>query len=85
MNSSKGVVRSSELSPCTLDQIKSHLEIRKAVTDVKQITFRRNAETISTNTYNIVSQSIHPQSSQMLQLQKNGHHETEMSGVEVRK
>ena len=50
LNSSKGVVRSSELSLCTLDEIKSHLKTQ-AVTDVKRITFRRNDETISTDTY----------------------------------
>ena len=50
LNSSKGVVRSSELSLCTLDEIKSHLK-SQFVTDVKRITFNRNEETITTNTY----------------------------------
>ena len=50
LNSSKGVVRSSELSLCTLDEIKSHLKTQ-TVSDVKRITFRRNDETISTDTY----------------------------------
>ena len=56
LNSSKGVVRSSELSLslslslCTLDEIKSHLKTQ-AVTDDRRITFRRNNETISTDTY----------------------------------
>ena len=50
LNSSKGVVRSSELSLCTLDEIKSHLQTQ-LVTDVKRITFTRNDQTISTDTY----------------------------------
>ena len=50
LNSSKGVVRSSELSLCTLDEIKSHLQTQ-LVTDVKKITFTRNDQTISTDTY----------------------------------
>ena len=50
LNSSKGVVRSSELSLCTIDEIKSHLK-SQFVTDVKRITFTRNDQTITTNTY----------------------------------
>ena len=50
LNSSKGVVRSSELSLCTLDKIKSHLKTQ-SVTDVKRITLKRNDKIISTDTY----------------------------------
>ena len=50
LNSSKGVVRSAELSLCTLEEIKSHLKTQ-SVTDVKRITFKRNDQTISTDTY----------------------------------
>ena len=52
LNSSKGVVRSSELSLslCTLDEIKSHLKTQ-SVTDVKRITLKRNDQIISTDTY----------------------------------
>ena len=50
LNTYKGVVRSSELSLCTLDEIKTYLK-NQAVSDVKQITIHRNQETINTNTY----------------------------------
>ena len=50
LNSSKGVVRSSELSLCTLDEIKSYLK-NQSVTDVRRITFKRNDQVISTDTY----------------------------------
>ena len=50
LNTSKGVVRSSELSLCTLDEIKTYLK-NQAVSDVKRITIHRNQETINTNTY----------------------------------
>ena len=50
LNSSKGVVRSSELSLCTLDEIKTYLKSQR-VSDVKRITINRNQETINTNTY----------------------------------
>ena len=50
LNSSKGVVRSSELSLCTLDEIKSNLQ-NQGVTDIKRISIKRNEETINTNTY----------------------------------
>ena len=50
LNTSKGVVRSSELSLCTLDEIKSYLQ-QQGVTDVKRISIKRNEETINTNTY----------------------------------
>ena len=47
LNSSMGVVRSSELS---LSEIKSHLKTQ-SVTDVKRITFKRNDSIILTDTY----------------------------------
>ena len=50
LNTSKGVVRSSELSLCTLDEIKTYLK-NQGVSDVKRITINRNQETITTNTY----------------------------------
>ena len=50
LNTSKGVVRSSELSLCTLDEIKTYLKDQN-VSDVKRITINRNQETVNTNTY----------------------------------
>ena len=50
LNTSKGVVRSSELSLCTLDELKSHLQ-NQGVTDIKRISIKRNDEIINTNTY----------------------------------
>ena len=54
LNTSKGVVRSSELCLCTLDELKSHLA-NQGVTDIKQISIKRNEETINTNTYILTS------------------------------
>ena len=50
LNTSKGVVRSSELSLCSLEEIKTHLQ-NQGVSDVKRITIKRNDEIINTNTY----------------------------------
>ena len=50
LNSSKGVVRNSELSLCTLDEIKTYLK-PQGVSDVKRISIKRNDEIINTNTY----------------------------------
>ena len=50
LNSSKGVARSSELSLCTLDEIKTYLK-PQGVSDVKRISIKRNDEIINTNTY----------------------------------
>ena len=50
LNTSKGVVRSSELSLCTLDEIKRYLQ-NQGVSDVKRISIKRNDEIIHTNTY----------------------------------
>ena len=50
LNTSKGLVRSSELSLCTSDEIKTHLQYQ-GVSDVKRITIKRNDDIINTNTY----------------------------------
>ena len=50
LNSCKGVVRSSELSLCTLVELKSNLQ-DQGVIDVKRISINRNQETFQTNTY----------------------------------
>ena len=50
LNTSKDVVRSSELSLCTLDELKSHLA-NQGVTDIKRISIKQNEETINTITY----------------------------------
>ena len=50
LNSSKGVVRSSELSLCTLEEIKNYLQ-NQGVSDVKRISIKRGDEIINTNTY----------------------------------
>ena len=50
LNSSKGVVTSLDVSLCTLDEIKSNL-YKQGVTNVKQISIKRNNQIISTNIY----------------------------------
>ena len=50
LNTSKGVVRSSELSLCTLDEIKTYLQ-SQGVSNVKRISIKRDGEIINTNTY----------------------------------
>ena len=50
LNLSKGVVRSPDLSLCTLDEIKNNLR-GQGVTDAKQISIKRNNQIIPTNTY----------------------------------
>ena len=50
LNSSKGVMRSPDLSLCPLDEIKRNLR-KHGVTDAKQISIKRKNLTISTNTY----------------------------------
>ena len=50
LNSSKGVVRSSELSLCTLEEIKNYLQ-NQGVSEVKRISIKRGDEIINTNTY----------------------------------
>ena len=43
-------MRSPDLSPCTLDEIKNNLH-KQGVTDAKQISIKRNNQIIPTNTY----------------------------------
>ena len=50
LNSSKGVVRSPDLSLCTLDEIRNNLR-GQGVTDAKQISIKRNNQIIPTHTY----------------------------------
>ena len=50
LNSSKGVVRSSELSLCTLEEIKNYLQ-NQGVSEDKRISIKRGDEIINTNTY----------------------------------
>ena len=50
LNPSKGVVKSSELSLCTLDEIKTNLK-NQNVADIKRITIKKNGETINANPY----------------------------------
>ena len=50
MNSSRGVVRSSALSLCTLEELTTNLS-NQGVTDVRRISIKRNDESILTNTY----------------------------------
>ena len=50
LNSSRGVVRCSEISSDPLDEVKEQMK-SKGVTDVKRITIKRDGKTITTNTY----------------------------------
>ena len=50
LNSSRGVVRSSALSLCTLEELRINLS-NQGVTDVRRISIKRNDESILTNTY----------------------------------
>ena len=50
LNTSRGVIKSSELSLCNLEEIKTNLN-SQGVIDVRRISIRRNSETIETNTY----------------------------------
>ena len=90
LNTSKGVVRSSELSLCTLDELKSHLQ-NQGVTDIKKISVKRNDEIINTNTYiitfnksslpkvgyNLIKVNPYiPNPPRCFNCQKFGHHET---------
>ena len=52
LNLSKSVVRSPNLSLCTLDEIKSNL-CKQGVTDAKRISIKKNNQIISTNTYSL--------------------------------
>ena len=50
LNVSKGIVRSKELSLCSLEEIKSELK-NQGVIDVKRITIKKVGKIIETNTY----------------------------------
>ena len=50
LNISKGVVRSKELSLCTLEEIKKELK-RQDVIDVKRVSIKKEGKTKETNTY----------------------------------
>ena len=50
LNTPKGVVRSSELSLCTLGEIKTYLQ-SQGVLDVKRISIKRDGDIINTNTF----------------------------------
>ena len=50
LNTSKGLVRSKELSLCTLEEIKKELK-RQDVIDVKRVCIKKEGKTIETNTY----------------------------------
>ena len=50
LNTSKGVVRSKELSLCTLEEIKKELK-RQGVIDVIRVSIKKEGKTIETNTY----------------------------------
>ena len=49
LNVCKGVVRSKELSLCTIKEIKR--ELKKGETEVNRVSIKKEAETIETNTY----------------------------------
>jgi len=50
LNISRGVVRSSQLSSCSIEEIKLNLK-KQQVSEVKRITIRKNDQLIDTNTY----------------------------------
>ena len=50
LNISKGVVRSKELSLCTIEEIKKELK-KQGVTEVKRVTIKKEGKLIETNTY----------------------------------
>ena len=50
LNTSKGVVRSKELSLCTLEEIKKELK-RQDVIDVKRVSTKKEGKSIETNIY----------------------------------
>ena len=50
LNPCKGVVRSQELSLCSLEEIKKELK-PQGVTDVKKVSIKRDNKIIQTNTY----------------------------------
>lgn len=50
MNMSKGVVRSRELSSCTIEEIKTELKSQGLI-DIKRVSIKKNEKIIETNTY----------------------------------
>ena len=50
LNISKGIVRSKELSLCTIDEIKKEMK-KQGVTEVKRVTIKKEGKLIETNTY----------------------------------
>ena len=48
LNVSSGVVRSKELSLCTIEEIKRDLK-KQGVTEVKRVSIKKEGETIETN------------------------------------
>ena len=50
LNINKGVVRSKELSLCTIEEIKKEMK-KKGVTEVKRVTMKKEGKLIETNTY----------------------------------
>ena len=50
LNISKGVVRSKELSLCTIDEIKKEMK-KQGVTEVKRVSIKKEGKLIETNTY----------------------------------
>ena len=51
LNSCNGVVKSHELSFCTLDKIKTHLQDQNVMEIRRMQIKRKTGETIDTNTY----------------------------------
>ena len=50
---SKGVVRSKELSLCTIEEIKKEMK-KQSVTEVKRVTIKKEGKFIETNTYIVI-------------------------------
>lgn len=59
LNTCRGVVKSQELSLCTLEEIKTNLQ-EQDVLDVRRIQIKKNNETINTNTYILTFDSHTP-------------------------
>ena len=50
LNISKSVVRSKELSLCTIEKIKKEMK-KRGVTEVKRVSIKKGGKLIETNTY----------------------------------
>ena len=61
LNTSKGVVRSPELSTCTIEEIK-HIVEKQLVTDIKRISMKKSNQIIDTNSYILMFNSPKPPS-----------------------